>query len=223
MDEEYLIGFDARAMWLSREELWPHIKWDKLLKPDIERWLSIQRLVWPTVFMFQQVRINGWPVGTAPACDLEIPFEHRTPDSFWDELEVMRLFMDENNQSFQRQSWLIALSVVQTSNYYKALEGNDPWSFAPIVLDQVDISHHWTRLGYDVQTHGPAFGEGLGSIYPDIQDEMRERWGKQLNEYHLFDERQHAIEYAEWQYIREPMLGIQFVYGLYLIQPYLNV
>jgi hypothetical protein len=217
MEKELVIGFDCRAMWLSRSELWPHIQWHELLKTDIENWLSIERLVWPTVFLFHQVRVNGWIVGTAPDCNLEIPYEHRTQDSFWDDLDAMQSFLEENKQAFQRPSWMIALTVVPTANYLKALSEDIPWSRTSEILDGINLQEDWIRLGYDVQTDGPSFGEGLGDVYPDIKDEMKERWRKHLNKYHLFDDCERAIEYADWQYNYEPMLGIQFVYGIYLI------
>lgn len=214
MDKELVIGFDCRAMWLTEESS----TFQSFLKPDIERRLSIGRTtVWPTVFLFHQVRVNGRIVGTAPDCNLEIPYEHRTQDSFWDDLEAMQSFMKENQEAFQRPSWMIALTVVPIANYMKALSEDIPWSRAPAILKEVEISDDWIRLGYDVQTEGPAFWEGLGGFYHHIEDEMNERWGKYLNKYHLFDDRERAIEYADWQYNYEAMLGIQFVYGLYLI------
>src|SRR5262245_49980101 len=110
MNEELVIGFDCRAVWLTKEEFWPV----PLLKPAIERWLSIGRGTWPTVFLFRQVKANGKEVGTAPDCHLEIPPEHRTRDGFCDDLEAMQAFMEVNRESFQRECWMIALTVVPT-------------------------------------------------------------------------------------------------------------
>src|SRR5436853_3430499 len=106
MERELVIGFDCRAMWLYTfdEAHRP------FLKPDLEYWFSIGRTTWPTVFLFSQVKVNGKDVGTAPDCNLQIPYEHQTSDGFWDDLEAMQSFMEENKEAFQRSSWVIALT-----------------------------------------------------------------------------------------------------------------
>ena len=187
---ETVIGYDCREMWLpSLESRSDRVK-QSLLRFDIERRLTIGRFDWNSIFAFDRTYIDGKSVGTVPGYSLSIPDIDRTSDSFWDDDQKMVTFIHEHSNVYQQPFWAMAFSIVQTPKYESYLAKwleNHKSDLVPFSLD-VDPQEHpeWTFLGYDVQDTGPSFWEGLGSgIFPDdIQNPLREKWGKFLNKYH---------------------------------------
>lgn len=225
MYKQQVIGFDCREIELSAIENWSKEGRLQFLRPDIERKLTIDRTLWNSVFVTNTTRVNGRSVGTAPGYRLETPIENRTAESFWEDLEAMISFLERNSEEYQKPTWVIALTIVESPKYVQRLQAYlDDYTTAPHVrvpvVTQPEVNDKWTFLGYDVQDSGPTFWEGLGDgAYPDeIQLPLKEKWGKHLNKYHLFDDQELALEYCDWQEKAEN--HYYFVYGLYQTQQF---
>lgn len=224
MYKENVIGFDCREMWLPNVESWPSIKKDQLIKPDIEKLLTIDRTQWQSVFVSRYILDKDKFPGTVPGYSLEIPMKFRSPGWFWDNLDAMQIFLEENANEYQRKCWLIAITVVETPIYKSLINDIDLRIsvFVPLPLtDNSEINPTWILLGYDVEDGNPTFWEGLHGGPNSIEnlESLRTRWGKDLNKYHLFAEQKPACEFADHLNELEPKrLPSPFlVYGLYLI------
>ena len=136
----------------------------------------------------------------------------------------MMEFVRQHAEVYQQPFWEMAFSVVQTPKYERYLSKwveTHSGEFVPIPIDiNPRQKSEWTFLGYDVQDTGPSFWEGLGDgAYPDeIQNPLREQWGKFLNKYHLFADQELAAEFSDSQEKAEN--HAYFAYGLYLIKSY---
>ena len=91
MVSERLIGFDAREMWSSRDEVWtPERIALYLLRDDAARPLSVDTLVWESLFD-EEVKTSGW-IGVYA----------------WEDLTRMRAAL----AAVETPHWTIALTVV---------------------------------------------------------------------------------------------------------------
>jgi hypothetical protein len=227
--KEAIIGFDCREMWLPNVESWTEeVREQTLLRQDIERRLSAGKPQWNSLFVFKNVRVDGRPVGSIPDTELEIPTDHIADYTagFWSNLDAMRIFMNDHSVGIgQKPYWMIAITLVETPSCQTYLQDkkqnifgdlhNPLFQTRPPVIDS-----QWIFLGYDVEDDPPSMWEGLndGGYGGDMQQELREKYGKHLNQYHLFDEQEPANEYCK---LIESWEGHPyFVYGLYLIEKY---
>jgi hypothetical protein len=221
---ETVTGYDCREMWLPNVESWSYLAKQSLLRSDIERRLTIGREGWNSVFVHHTTKVDGGWLGTAPGYTLAIPDEYRTSESFWDDDLAMSDFVRQHQDAFQQPFWAIAFSLVRTPKYERYLAEwlqthRSHYVSIPLNVNPNEKSE-WTFLGYDVQDSGPSFWEGLGGgVYPDdIHIPLREKWGKFLNKYHLFDDQLLATEFSDSQEEKEH--HPYFAYGLYLMKTY---
>lgn len=213
--KEAIIGFDCREMWLPNVESWTEEKRDKfLLRQGIERCLSVSQGDWNSIFLPDPIE-RWYQTGlTAPDCRLRIPDEYQaiTLNNFWSDVEALRKFLQEHEDEYPKPCWTIAMTVVDNpgeGEYYGATF-DIPWN-----VRFAELNPDWIFIGYDVQDE--QLGEGLGGGYSEERmQELRERFGKRLNQYHLFDEQEQAVDYCNWQAWAENRP--RFVYGLYLIE-----
>lgn len=221
MYQELVIGYDCREVWSPGNDSLPQSDKLHLLRPDIERALSIQKHIWNTVFVSEHSFSSNEQSGVASACNLTISREHEFW-GFWNDLEKMCASLKENIREYKRPCWMISVSVVKTTKY-------DYWlSIAteehvqvpqPIYTHPSEVDSKWTFLGYDVQDG--YFAEGLGGVYSDeIQEFHRATWGKDLNKYHLFTDQERASTYSDW--MEEAEHRPFFVFGLYMIDQLLE-
>lgn len=220
MFEEFVIGYDVREMYLPIQEHLPDISRFYLLKPDVERHLSVSTWKWKSAFLpdhIPQLKQPEWR-GTISGSQLRIPAEHRVQNDLWGDGQAMKVFLNQKLE-FLGSFWLIAITVVATPIYLQLM--NRPvfqWPFPGPRSIQDTVKSEWIRIGYDVENDLFSSEVGLGVFYPDIKEEMRHRWVQHLNKYHLFDDADHAHSYAKWQDSYEAALGPHYVYGVYQME-----
>jgi hypothetical protein len=58
-------------------------------------------------------------------------------------------------------------------------------------------------------------------FFPHVEEaqSLRDKWGPQLNDYHLFDEAQAAMKFKDFANKRIREHADFFVYGIWLVQP----
>ncbi|MBZ0274513.1 MAG: hypothetical protein K8I60_00125, partial [Anaerolineae bacterium] len=128
--QEKLLGFDVREMWLGLSD-WPQSRRDlHLIKSDIEKPLSVDTMIWQSVFDLN-------PAPTLP--------DFRGPVQFlWDDIVGMRQHFN-NIASVSQPSWTIAVTAyfeLLTIDEMRRWEGLDRASF-----NAIDYSAKF--LGYD--------------------------------------------------------------------------
>jgi len=211
---ETIIGYDCREMWLPNIENWTdEERKQSLLRQNIKYLPTAGKESWNSLFVFKSLVVDGHYVGAIPNAQLEIPPEFEEfQTGTWENLEAMRHFMQlHSDEVGGKPYWMIAITVVELAAYQGEIK--DLFQSKPAVIDS-----RWTFLGYDVEDTPPSMWEGLipsryGKPY---HHELSEKYGKHLNEYHLFSAQVPAIEFCEWQTRKEG--HAYWVYGLYLIE-----
>lgn len=187
--EEVVVGFDAREMSRDLGELWPPERRALyLLRLEVEKPLSVDRAVWPTVLAKPAGPLGLWESDDAVNRELR---RQGSPDAYW----IVSLALHTAGLSdIERRTWTPFLVSV------------DP-----------DLCDSWTLLGYDVADLALTSGL-MNCGYDGKQVEgLRTKWGPKLNASHLFSTADAAQAFARMTDKRVPEHAPFFVYGLYLV------
>ena len=199
---ELLLGFDAREMWLDVAEYWPDERKKRfLLRQDIVKPLSTDILVWPSVF---HVDISlQYPQWTGPIQNL------------WDNLDTLQQYLDTTWSERTFPYWLMAVTLQENvCERENLLEWHDRVS--NLITTPRDPA--WTFLGYDVSDKWLTSGLSNCSSTESEMQILRNTYASSLNEYHLFDALEPAVDYVHVTDERVPEHAPFFVYGLWLIK-----
>lgn len=213
LSSEKLIGFDARVMWLGVEDLWDeHRRGMFLVRQDVQRILSTDEMVWPSVFAdstigigTKRIEINGPNIS-----DKWIGVNN----PHWESLEELRGFLKQHPAGTKRPAWVIAVSCIADPKIMSETTG--------VYLDKSNppaIDDEWKFLGYDVSDGGSL--SGLTNCGYDDEDRavMKGRsWESDLNENHLFDSPEPACEFRKFCDERAREHSPFIVCGLYFIE-----
>lgn len=191
---ELLIGFDARESFLKFGDIWDtHRTKQYLLREDIIKPLSVDVMVWDSVFHVLQVQIPDW-VG---------------PKQEWDNLERLRAFIEGENVN--RSYWLVATSQWTTTDTKNALE--ELYDIKP-----ASPSHEWNLLGFDIADDFLLSGLTNAGYKIAEREILRQHWASHLNQYHLFEDLGIALEFKSLTDKRVTEHSPFNVYGIYLIE-----
>ena len=220
MHSSFLLGFDAREMWLSGRDAWDEERKQLfLLRLDVEKPLSIDRAVWASVFdkypAQRPAYIGIWEEG-------------------WEELRRLEECLDKHKTLLGR-FYIVAFTVMKTvctsdelaalAEYLKFLKAGDPCGAARMsgretgMADPSIVDPQWSSLGYDVADLGLTSAlTNMGRLPDEDVDSLRAQWGAQLNSFHLFNHCSQANEFKNYSSRRVPEHAPFFVYGLWLIK-----
>jgi hypothetical protein len=206
MNEDGLIlGFDARPPEPP--------EWDErrrrafLFRLDVRRPLSVDPLVWPSLF--------------ASHPELRPPYVG--PYGYWESLEKLRERTGD--------AWTVAFEVIAAggeerdvlSNFLRGVtpDGRPGGILPSTVADPAIPEPGWTLLGYDVADLGGISGLMDIMLPPECEDieALRASWSPKLNEFHLFDRAEDAREFKDFSNRRVPEHAPFFVYGIWRVQP----
>jgi hypothetical protein len=222
MDDIYMLGFDAREMWLpdwasDRRKLF-------LFRPDVKKPLSVDTDVWPSVFNSYQ---ELFPAYTG----LDV--------IMWEELSSLEECLTKLKVRFGR-FYIAAFALVRqtlTKDEITALSGflgfvgaKNPSRVArtnrqpPSIATPSVADPKWLLLGYDVASLGPISALSNCGFTPDttVMEVVKTQWGSQLNTFHLFNEYSQANEFKNYSNGRVPEHAPFFVYGIWLIREVLS-
>ena len=182
-----LLGFDARDMHV------PATAWDAdrrelyLLRPDVPRPLSVDALVWPSVF-------DATEEWRGPVQDL------------WDDLGRM----DRKLQALPRTPrWRIAVAWVAEDDATRSAV------FPSIPETSPDApGDGWSILGFDVADGMLFSGLSNCGYEPSERAIFRRDWAAELNENHLFQSLAAARAFRDATDARVPEHAPFFVYCL---------
>lgn len=208
---DVLLGFDARQKLGAVAALWDDERRKRfLLRVDALHPVSADVVVWPNLF--------GDGIGEDEQRRLRLP--HATPPAWrgpnqylWDNLERMRAAIGPlaaKGHPVVAVGWVGSPSSSTTQT-----RAGPPYvnAVAPARLGKA-----WSRLGFDV---GDAFlTSGLTNCgYTDTdRKKLGRRWKAQLNDYHLFNDAEDALEFAEMTEQRVPEHAPFFVYSLHVLR-----
>jgi hypothetical protein len=157
-----LLGFDAREVSSPPRDWDAARREEYLLRPEVERPLSVDTLVWPSVF--GEIVDLGW---TGPVQGL------------WEDLGRM----DQRLQTLpETAGWRIAVAWVPENDPRRSSEpANVPKSTTPN-----ELGDEWSILGFDVADRWLLSGLANCWYEPSERTAFRRDWAGELNEHHLF-------------------------------------
>jgi len=214
---EKLIGFDARKMWLD-----PAIHWDQqrrerfLLKMDVERPLSADELVWPSVFRTEQLpqasegQLAKWGFLGPSRPDWIGPNR-----PLWQNLDELQHSLLVAAEAIPGPHRLIAVTYIAQPGIVS------PVDVGPY-LQQTNPDQRlssWTFLGYDIGDGSLLSGlTNCGYSLDEKEQPPALHFVESLNQYHLFGARQAAARFRLYVDERVPEHAPFLVYGLYAIE-----
>ena len=194
--QELLLGFDAREMWMTQEELMHpgHKRSTFLLRDDVQKVLSADTMVWPSLFSESQT--PQWIGANRP---------------LWENLDLL-----ERSVSQQARYRLIAATWHAEVAFPEEMRPQlGPYDLPanPRVRDP-----NWQFLGFDVTDGG--FISGLSNCGYTEEDRraLVSQWAPRLNSRHLFDDIVHAFEFRSLTNKRVAEHAPFFVIGLWQIR-----
>ncbi len=214
-DDHTLLGFDARKMWLDAAVHWPpERRHGFLLRHDADPVLSVDEMVWPSVFQTHQL------IGMSPTerqalgvTGPERP-EWIGPNlPLWEDLDELTAALAGHGAA-PKPTWTIAVTCTAGAAAMEAVPyGPHPGETRPAAPNDA-----WTFLGTDVADGSLLSGlTNCGYRDEDFAETSRETWARGLNRYHLFDDRGVADRFRAFSDERIPEHAPFLVYGLWLI------
>ncbi len=215
MVRERLVGFDARRPTRFHSRQWDHARRDLfLLDASVPLPLSVDTLVWPSLFdTGQGIGMQAGQRRELGFDGIPLPEDGGAAGGLWQDLSRLRHSLA--GQPPGAEGIIVAITLIAE----KVAPGREA---APILPDGRTASPEpdpaWRRLGYDVADGSPISGLMNCGYTPDEVFALRGEWAARLNEHHLFDDPQHALNFASLTDARVPEHAPFFVYGLYLVE-----
>ena len=202
---EHVIGYDARV-WSTDAPGWlEQRRTQYLLRPDVSMPLSTDDAVWPTMF----------DIESDSAASLTRPQWTGRNGGLWDDLGRLTQCLEDAWGATWPPCRLVAVTVA-----YGPLSADQraEWDERTTEVTPAVPSPEWDRLGYDVSDDWLLSGLSNCGYHGDEVGPMRERWGRHLNEYGLFDDAGTAGEFMTVTDERVEEHAPFFVYGLYSVE-----
>ncbi|WP_133511282.1 hypothetical protein [Candidatus Thiosymbion oneisti] len=211
---EWILGYDARV---SGRKIDDRLKSNFLYRLDGAEVYSIDPMIWPSVF---------------DACHLSKPSYTGFWPDLWDNLDALTKYLSPikalQKIPFciigvellydictieEKREWDALLGGCASAGIQKTLKDNVSLA-SPCVREE-----NWSFLGYDIADRYGLSGLTNCGFDPNIENvgELRLRWAVHLNEHHLFDDIDRAVEFKDWSNIRVREHAPFFVYGIWLI------
>ncbi len=205
--EEQLIGFDVREMWFkSPAELWTERNPDIifLLRDDVLKPLSTDTFVWPSVFSYFLDEPLPKPEWTGLIQDT------------WENLDTLENTVQYHWGSNWKPYSVIAITVLSGlfDHHDQEVWGDRTgYNTNPPTRDPA-----WQFLGYDISDQFLLSGLSDCGYSQEEKQLWLERFGVDLNQWHLITDHKKAFEFKKATDQRVPEHAPFFVYGLYLIR-----
>jgi hypothetical protein len=211
MIEERLLGFDARERPNELGSLWPPDRRALfLLRSDVAIPLSVDTLVWPSVFdTGQGIGLPGPQRKALRLAGLPLPPYTGPNAGLWEDASSLRRYLSERRGE-------IASCVMIAVSWFPSAGG----SFGPYPTSKLPGTPDsgWQRLGFDVADGSQLSGLSNCGYLAEEAEHLRVDWTPRLNESHLFDDPDLAMEFCALTDARVPSHAPFYVYGLYLVE-----
>lgn len=204
-----LIGYDARELCFTLSDLWPPERRKlHLLKHDVDKPLSVDTTVWPSLFdagqgagMYQKERRDA---GLAEA---KLPPWTGPNTGLWMSLPEMLEAIRFQFEPVTCRFWVIAITLP----YECSPSSHDP----PYVVGPFRANGDWRLLGYDVGDSSQLSGLSNCGLSRQEVDAVSARWVNRLNEHHLFSDPSAADSFCRSANQSVPEHAPFYVYGLW--------
>jgi hypothetical protein len=206
--DERVLGFDAREIhvpnWLQER------RHQYLLRPEVELPLSVDDMVWPSVFSHPRIP------GAQELIGLDRPDWIGPISDLWDDLGRLTTCLNHRWGTTWLPCRLIAVTLIDDLCTTK--ERQD-WNQRIVGITPPVISKSWEFLGYDIGDMWLLSGLSNCGYMPEQEDvrSLRDRWAPHLNDHHLFVDLQQAADFKAVSNQRVEEHAPFFVYGIYSI------
>ena len=192
--EELLLGFDRRVG--GNSDAWDAKRREQfLLHVDVVQPLSTDTTVWPSV-LDSDLR--------PPNC-----VGHQT---LWNDLVCLE---SSSPSSDPDSSWLIAVTLHLAKNSPKEMSH---WKSEVSPTSPAIRAEAWSLLGYDVADQWLLSGlSNCGFLPGDDIKALRREWSSKLNQNHLFNRLENAMEFKDLSDQRTVEHSPFFVFGIWSI------
>ena len=181
-NKEQVVGYDAREMWLDLDLSWPERRRETYLyKPSVTRPLSVDTAVWPSIFSLDNKATWASHFGYQ--------------ESWADLSELQQALTKYHDLCPVRPFRIIAIALFLGE--YNCRDGIDWGIRIPPDVKPDRIPEGWQFLGYDVADSFLLSVLSNCSLpsRPEQAAAEREKWGPELNEYHLFVRFESAVDF----------------------------
>lgn len=194
--KELVLGYDLREDPAIGEIWWPERIKQYLLRDDINKPLSTDTVVWPSL-----------------VSDLEHGEEllnWQNEKGLWESQSIITAYL-EQRPYLKSKSWLVAVALALLETDTRECVG-DIGQIAPTVVDA-----KWKFLGYDVADFYLLSGLSNCGYTSAEREALKAEWGPYLNSHHLFSDYINARNFQNMSNKRVPEHAPFCVYGLYLV------
>lgn len=195
--EERLLGFDARERWLDGATWWSAERRKRYLLRPVPKPLSVDVLVWPSVFG------DGLPPGERARLGLDearLPGWRGANAGLWDDLDRMRSHLATLEYSSGEPFRVIAVTWSSRDGFRRSAAGG-PY-LEP--TNPGTPGAHGRSLGHDVADGSLLSGLSNCGYSEAERNVQSNRWGPHLNEHHLFADVDQAFAFRAACDLRVP-------------------
>jgi hypothetical protein len=214
MIEERLLGFDARERADELTTLWSADRREQfLLRANVATPLSVDVLVWPSVFdIGQGIGLPRSERERLHLAGVSLPAYTGTNVGLWEDAPRMLDYLSQRGAE-TRPYVVIAVS------WFTGGGASGADSFGPYPARTLPATRHpsWQRLGFDVADGSLLSGLTNCGYQMEEAPALRAQWGPRLNQSHLFDTVDDALQFGSLTDARVPAHAPFRVYGLYLV------
>lgn len=207
----YLVGFDIRLAAESYVDRW----WDErhrdeyLLSPDTQWPLSVDGLVWPS--MFRVAKLDSLPDLAPHVIDV-------TPGRFPDfaDLEQLKKIRE---MSGKEGGIILAIELfterVADGEHITYERAGITYGFEIPVTNPASLPRLTEFLGFDVADDGHMSGLTNCGYKQEEKDLLAKQWRKRLNKYGLLPSLGDAVEFREMTNARVPEHAPFWIFGIH--------
>ncbi len=213
MIEEFL-GFDVRLNaeeYLSR--IWTSDRRSKyLLYPQTSWPLSVDLMVWPSIFKYQSTQVGPMRAGMDGLIDADSINTRHSALVLWPNLEEMNNCLSDKKESKTLSGTKIAISL----HVDKEALAKEYWSAVlHPALSMNDLPKNWKLIGYDIADQDMISGMSNCDYKADEVVALRELCKDHLNEYGLFHSFEDALSFRGLTDKRVPNHSPFYIYSLF--------
>lgn len=212
--QQRLLGYDVRELWMDGD-LWDRSRREVfLLRTEVAKPLSVDPIVWPSVFdTGQGIGLPDPERRRLGLAGIPTPPWTGANAGLWKDLDAMKNYLAENWANPQPNA---VIAVSWFSNRYFT----DAGKVGPYVGETVPPirNSEWAFLGFDVADGSLVSGlTNCGYTEPEARD-LRADWQVHLNDHHLLVELAEAFRFRELANERIREHAPFFVFGLHLVE-----
>lgn len=196
------LGYDCRRRCIGSSPLWqPDRRSLYLLRPDVAEPLSVDGMVWPSIFESRSLSKDQEAAVAPMGPRIKRPEWIGLLDPFWESLTVLLQHCGDRPQTS-----IVAVSCPSHPYHEHGTSKETP------------AGASWRSIGFDVADEFQTSGLMNCGYLPDEIAPLQREFASSLNESHLFSKEEDAHRFARTSDSRVVEHAPFFVYQLFLLE-----